>query len=205
VKTYTADGLRAILADHAAWRADPRNGARANLRGAYLCGADLRGANLRGANLRGANLCGTNLRGADLGDADLRGANLGDADLRGANLRGADLCGANLRGTNLRGADLGDLSGLIVPDLDLEMLNATLGGELQMAIWHTCETTHCRAGWAVVLAGEAGRDLEQKIGPGNAGTLIYLASTGRVPDFYCDNATAMADIARCAQEAERVA
>ena len=41
----------------------------ADLRGAYLCGADL-----RGADLRDANLCGADLRGADLRDAYLRGA-----------------------------------------------------------------------------------------------------------------------------------
>ena len=46
-----------------------------------------------------ANLRGAYLRGADLIEANLRGANLG-----GANLRDADLTGANLRGANLRGA-----------------------------------------------------------------------------------------------------
>lgn len=56
--------------------------------------------------------------------------------------------------------------------------------------WHTCETTHCRAGWVVQLAGEAGA------------TLIYRASDpdlGPLPDFYCDNETAMRDIKRRAE------
>ena len=57
----------------------------ADLRGAYLCGADL-----GDADLRGAYLCGAYLRGAYLGDADLRDADLRDADLCGANLRGAN-------------------------------------------------------------------------------------------------------------------
>ncbi len=70
----------------------------ANLRGAFLCGADLRDADLRDADLRGAFLCGADLRDADLRDADLRGANLCDADLRDADLRGANLCDADLRG-----------------------------------------------------------------------------------------------------------
>ena len=85
----------------------------ADLRGAYLGGANLRGADLRGAYLGGANLYGANLRGAYLGGANLRGANLYDADLRGADLRGAYLGGANLGGADLRGADLGraDLGG----------------------------------------------------------------------------------------------
>ena len=40
----------------------------ANLRGAYLRGADLSDTNLRGADLSCANLSGANLRGADLDD-----------------------------------------------------------------------------------------------------------------------------------------
>ena len=56
----------------------------ANLRDAYLWGADLRGANLRDANLWGADL-----EGADLRSADLEGANLEGADLRSADLEGA--------------------------------------------------------------------------------------------------------------------
>ena len=66
------------------------------------------GIDLRGADLRDAYLSGADLRGANLRDADLRGAYLRDADLRGADLRDADLRGAYLSGANLRGADLGD-------------------------------------------------------------------------------------------------
>ncbi len=72
----------------------------ADLRGAYLGGADLRGADLRGVDLRGADLRGAYLRGADLRGVDLRGAYL-----RGVDLRGVDLRGAYLRGAYLRGAD----------------------------------------------------------------------------------------------------
>ena len=93
-----------ILADHASrynggkrlvW-SDLTTTERADLRGAYLGGANLEGADLRGADLRGADLEG----------ADLRGANLGAANLGGAYLRGADLERANLEGAYLRGADL---------------------------------------------------------------------------------------------------
>lgn len=89
--------------------------------GANLCDADLRdaylrGANLCGANLRDADLCGAYLRGAYLRGADLRGANLCgadlcDANLRDANLRDANLCGADLCGANLRDANLCDAKG----------------------------------------------------------------------------------------------
>jgi hypothetical protein len=49
------------------------------------------------------------LRGADLGEADLREADLGGADLGGADLRGAYLRVADLGGADLRGAYLGGL------------------------------------------------------------------------------------------------
>ena len=33
--------------------------------------------------------------------------------------------------------------------------NQVIPQALGMDAWHTCEYTHCRAGWVVVLAGEA--------------------------------------------------
>ncbi|QPF86981.1 hypothetical protein IC762_12075 [Bradyrhizobium genosp. L] len=30
-----------------------------------------------------------------------------------------------------------------------------------MSDWHSCENTHCWAGWVVTLAGDAGKKLEQ--------------------------------------------
>ena len=74
---------------------------------------------------------------------------------------------------------------------------------LDMSTWHTCETTHCRAGWVVTLAGEEGKKLEDKIGTPAAATLIYLASDktlDRVPDFYCGNEEALADMKRLAEK-----
>ena len=47
-----------------------------------------------------------------------------------------------------------------------------------------CGTTHCLAGWAVVLAGPEGLKLEKLIGTVNAGAAIYARSIGYVPDFY---------------------
>ncbi len=72
-----------------------------------------------------------------------------------------------------------------------------------MGQWHhPCGTTHCRAGWAVALAGDAGKTLEWSHGTSAAATLIYLASDPKlqkVPDFYCDNETALADMKRLAE------
>jgi len=62
-----------------------------------------------------------------------------------------------------------------------------------MGKWHTCETTHCRAGWAVTLHPQ-GRELEAKYGTSAAAALIYNACTGFVPDFFASNRAAMQDI-----------
>ncbi|EHJ4870303.1 pentapeptide repeat-containing protein [Listeria monocytogenes] len=75
----------------------------ANLRLAYLRGADLSNANLRGANLRFADL-----NNANLSNADLSNANLSIADLNNANLSNADLSNVNLSNANFRGVDLSD-------------------------------------------------------------------------------------------------
>jgi hypothetical protein len=68
-----------------------------------------------------------------------------------------------------------------------------------MADWHSCGTTHCRGGWAVHLAGEAGYELERSVGVGRAAEMIYRASTGRVPWFFDpSDERALDDIRRCA-------
>jgi len=113
-----------------------------------------------------------------------------------ADLAGADLRRANLAGADLRRAVLPD-SIPVVPNIDAEILAAvaTANAALDMLSWHLCETTHCRAGWAVHLAGDAGKALESKIGPSAAGALIYAASGSHpVPDWHTSNAEAMADM-----------
>jgi hypothetical protein len=72
-----------------------------------------------------------------------------------------------------------------------------------MSTWHTCETTHCRAGWVVTLAGEAGKELEAFHNTELAAMLIYRESSSIKVEpwkFYVDNATALADMERCANE-----
>lgn len=75
-----------------------------------------------------------------------------------------------------------------------------------MSTWHTCDTTHCRAGWVVQLAGDAGKALEAFHDTPLAAQLIYKASSPikvAPPRFYEDNDQAMADIRRCAEEEAR--
>jgi len=181
----------------------------ADLRGAVLRGAVLRGAVLRGAVLRGADLIGANLIDADLRGAVLRGANLIGAVLSGAVLRGANLIGADLIGANLIGADLREnLEGVpFIKDIHQTVYNAcTVSPDaLDMVGWHKCETTHCRAGWVVTLAGEGGKALEFAMGTPAAAAIIYLKSDPKLekmPDFYCSNEEALADMKRLA-DAER--
>jgi uncharacterized protein YjbI with pentapeptide repeats len=193
--------------------------ARADLAGAYLAGANLAGANLARANLADANLADANLADADLADADLAGADLADADLAGANLARANLADANLADAYLADAYLADanlaganLAGAIkidpadipvIPNIDAAILTAIEnGGELNMGAWHTCETTHCRAGWAVHLAGAAGKALEERVGTQMAGAMIYRASRpGKpAPWFFDTDENALADIRKCASE-----
>lgn len=90
----------------------------------------------------------------------------------------------------------------VVPNLDEEILRLVESGKgrLRMSDWHTCETTHCRAGWAVVLAGAAGKALEDNYGTEAAGAIIYVASTGRVPNFFASNEAAMEDMRRSVRE-----
>jgi hypothetical protein len=76
-----------------------------------------------------------------------------------------------------------------------------------MGTWHKCETTHCRAGWVITLAGDAGKAMEFCMGTPAAAALIYLASDPtleRIPDFYASNEAALADMKHLAeQEAAR--
>ena len=129
-------------------------------------------------------------------------ANLAGADLAGANLAGANLAGADLARADLADADLGSIVVPIVPNIDAAILAAIYadGCRLYMKEWHNCETTHCRAGWAVHLAGKPGYELEKSIGPNAAGALIYAKSRPNkpVPDFYASDTEAMADIQACA-------
>ena len=91
--------------------------------------------------------------------ADLSGANLSDADLSSANLSDADLSDADLP-VSVSNPD---------PDLIKKVAKRALQPDaLEMSTWHSCETTHCIAGWAVKLHPE-GLELEAK-------TSTYLAA-----------------------------
>ena len=71
-----------------------------------------------------------------------------------------------------------------------------------MDSWHTCNTTHCRAGWIVHLAGKEGYELEKETNTSFAAMMIYKASSDIIPtfnDFYVmNNDKSMENIIMCA-------
>lgn len=128
--------------------------------------------------------------GVKLGFA-MRLAYKSDAVLRDAVLRGAVLSDADLSGVPS------------IPNIHQAIYAAARQpGALDMSAWHTCKTTHCRAGWAVTLAGEGGAALEFAMGTPATAALIYLKSDPtleKIPDFYASNKAALADMQRCAE------
>ncbi len=188
----------------------------ADLCGAYLCGAYLCGAYLSDANLCDANLCGAYLCGAYLSGADLGGADLGGAENLPDGVVAVDPPEPYKRAVSdedrekRRVARMLDFrarnpSVPVIARLDAKILDAISkdGCRLDMSDWHhgdPCGTTHCRAGWAVHLAGTAGMELERRTSAERAGRAIYLASTGRSPHFFASNERALSDIKRCAAE-----
>lgn len=81
---------------------------------------------------------------------------------------------------------------------------ASAPGALSMDRWHTCKTTHCRAGWVVALAGAAGRKLELETTTPTAARMIYRVSDPTTTDwmrFYCNDDEALEDM-RCFAEQE---
>jgi len=107
-------------------------------------------------------------------------------------------------------------SPLRIENIDAKILesieaNAARGTNgLDMGSWHGgreiptiddwCQTTHCRAGYAICLLGKVGFDLERKVGPEVAGRMIYAVSRPHelLPDFKASTEVAMADIRACA-------
>jgi hypothetical protein len=147
---------------------------------ADLTRADLTGADLTDADLTRADLTGAVLTGADLTDADLTDADLTRADLTDAVLTGADLTRADLTDAVLTRAVLTDAYGLILPTPEeaaqriKAIAQAVLvdGAGFEMRDVHTCNTTHCIAGWAVHNEGPVGYTLEKAVGWNMAGLML---------------------------------
>ena len=79
-------------------------------------------------------------------------------------------------------------------------------GALNMGAWHTCEKTHCRAGWVIALAGEHGRALEAFFDTPLAARKIYDASCPgyliNPARFFDSNEDALEDMRKLAEAAK---
>jgi hypothetical protein len=77
-------------------------------------------------------------------------------------------------------------------------------GSLEMDDVHTCDNTHCRGGWAIVLAGPAGYELEKFYNWELAAILIYDASDPAFKinpaRFYDSNDAALEDMKKLAEK-----
>ena len=158
--------LKIVLEEHAKW----------------LKGNGGKQANLQGSNLQRANLRHSNLQEANLKGSDLRHANLQEADLENANLQGANLKDSILPFANLQDAAIAGVKWPFEFDLDPTLARrvaeaANKHGALKMDKWHTCETTHCLAGWAVTLHPQ-GKEIESKSSTLLAGRLLLPEAEG---------------------------
>jgi hypothetical protein len=93
-----------------------------------------------------------------------------------------------------------------IPDIHARIYAAASApGALDMGDWHKCENTHCRGGWAVTLAGEAGMKLEEFYDTPLAAMMIYdasdLAFKINPARFFDGNDAALADMKRMADAA----
>lgn len=92
----------------------------------------------------------------------------------------------------------------VIPNIHTAVYEAaSKPNALKMNDWHTCETTHCRAGWVVTLA-ERGKKLEEQTSTLHAAMMIYHASNPGIPvsptRFFGSNEEALKDMKRCAEE-----
>ena len=73
-----------------------------------------------------------------------------------------------------------------------------------MESWHTCEATHCRAGWVITIAGKEGKMLEETFSTALAAMMIYDASCINFKinpaRFFDDNETALSDMKMLAEK-----
>ena len=93
----------------------------------------------------------------------------------------------------------------IIENIRQKILEAVtaIDHKLEMGSWHVCETTHCRAGWVVQLAGNEGFELERKTSTQFAAMRIYKNSSDiRVSPnkFFDSDEVAMEDIKACAEK-----
>jgi hypothetical protein len=73
----------------------------------------------------------------------------------------------------------------VVKDLASRILQIVESGkgQLEMDDYHTCESTHCIAGWTTHLAGKRAKVLEEELFCDVAAAAIWLKTYGSYPSF----------------------
>jgi uncharacterized protein YjbI with pentapeptide repeats len=169
-----------------------------NLNHAILNRAIMIDANLTRAIMTRAIMTDANLTRAIMTDVTLEDAILIDVILKDANLTRAIMIDVILKDANLTRAIMTDANLTRAIMIDVILTRADLTGTktdyqiedgllqkvaqaalasddaLDMRYWHTCDTTHCIAGWACHLA-ENGKEIERKYGTQVAGLLLLGA------------------------------
>lgn len=97
----------------------------------------------------------------------------------------------------------------VIENIDSAVYNVIVAdpeARLYMGDWHSCDTTHCRAGWAIHLAGDAGYALESYLGSTSlAALLIHEASGSPINPcrFFEESEEALADIENRARQTQQ--
>ena len=113
-------------------------------------------------------------------------------------------CSRCSRLKNSRPTDAVKVSVPIIENIHQKVYEAASNPKaLDMSTWHTCQNTHCRAGWVVTLAGIEGKKLEEFFDTPLAAMKIYDASSS-LPKvspvrFFETNEIALVDMKRMAE------
>jgi hypothetical protein len=105
-------------------------------------------------------------------------SNFKTSDCTNCNFKNAHLHSINFKQTTLKNSNFENITGIkIVSDTQQRLIAVAKDAlaskdTLQMDLWHTCNTTHCIAGWAIHHAGEIGYCMENEIGAPIAGLIL---------------------------------
>jgi hypothetical protein len=136
---------------------------------AIVNGDDFDNMDLSGNDLNGQDIYYTTFENANLSGVNFTGADLTGCSFQNANLRNANFTEANLSGVNLEGANLEGVIGLASKSQEMQEAQRILellqqpSNQLNMDDWHTCETSHCLAGWCCPHLKNPGAEASRKM------------------------------------------
>ena len=119
--------------------------------------------------LSGKDLSGLDFSNLNLNYIDFRYSDLQDTDFTGSYLVFADFAYANLSGVDFTGAKLSGVIGLASKEDEMREAQRILQlledprNKLLMDDWHTCDTTHCLAGWSCPQSSDPSIEASRKL------------------------------------------